>query len=39
MDSETITALIILIILGIVIMLGCCFAYHAEDRALYHYEV
>ena len=35
MDSDTLTALIILIVLGIIIMLGCCFAYHAEDRVLY----
>ena len=39
MDPDTINALIILIVLGIIIMLGCCFAYHAEDRVLYHYEV
>ena len=40
MDPDTINALIILIVLGIIIiMLGCCFAYHAEDKVLYHYEV
>ena len=33
MNSDT--SLIILIVLGIIIMLGCCFAYHAEDKILY----
>lgn len=39
MDSDTLTALIILIVLGIIIMLGCCFAYHAEDRVLYDNDI
>jgi hypothetical protein len=39
MDPDTITALVILIVLGVVIILSCCFAYHAEDKVLYHYEV
>jgi hypothetical protein len=39
MDPDTINALIILIVLGVVIILGCCFAYHADDKILYDHEV